>query len=151
MMENHVSSYELIERIEEFLEKYQEILTKVLKKHRVNRSAFVILNLIQRETYTLTELTAISNLDKSTLSRQVSVLVSKGWVIKENRNDKRSTYLSLSKEALKLTQVLSTELEEIIDLILKGWPNDEKQLFLILLGRMNRSIDLYKTQQDERD
>ena len=150
-MENQVSSYELLKKIEEFLNNYQEILTNVLRKHRVNRSAFVILNLIQRETYTLTELTAISNLDKSTLSRQVSVLVSKGWVIKENRNDKRSTYLSLSKEALKLTQVLSTELEEIIDLILKGWPNDEKQLFLILLGRMNRSIDLYKTQQDERD
>lgn len=150
-MENQVSSYELLKKIEEFLNKYQEILTNVLKKHGVNRSAFAILNLIQQETCTLTELTALSNLDKSTLSRQVSELVSKGWVIKEKRSDKRSAYLSLSEEALNLTQVLSSELEEIVDLILRGWPSDEKQLFLILLGRVNRSIDLYKAQQNERD
>lgn len=150
-MENQVSSYELLNKIEEFLSKYQEILTDVLKKHRVNRSAFVILNLIQQEACTLTDLTAISSLDKSTLSRQVNELVSKGWVIKKKGSDKRSAYLSLSEEALRLTKVLATELEEVVDLILRGWPSDEKQLFLILLGRVNRSIDLYKAQQNERD
>ena len=85
-----------------------------------------------------------SGLDKSTLSRQVKNLEKKGFVMKESGKDKRFTYVSLPSESQQLILTISFELEKAYSLIFKSWPADEKQLLLVLMGRVNRSIQSFQ-------
>ena len=148
-MDYEVSSHDLLVKMEEFHGHYRKLMHTVLSKHSVNQSAFLIMKTIKDEKKTLKELTAITSLDKSTLSRQVNALGKKGWLLKEVGSDKRFSYLSLTEEALTLTNTLLFEIEQQLGYILRGWPTDEKQLFLVLLGRANRSMSQFETQLKE--
>lgn len=140
-MENQVSTHDLLVKMEEFQQHYRKLLTNVLSKYQVTHSAFLIMRTLNDERKTLKELSSITTLDKSTLSRQVNTLNKKGWVMKEPGSDKRYSYLFLTDEALTLTNTLRFEIEQQLGYVLRGWPTDEKQLLLVLLGRANRSME----------
>ncbi|MBM6613794.1 MarR family transcriptional regulator [Desemzia sp. RIT804] len=148
-MNYEVSSHDLLGKMEEFQNHYRKLLSAILIKHNVNQSAFLIMKTIKDEHKTLKELTAITALDKSTLSRQVNTLSKKGWILKEAGTDKRYAYLYLTEEALALTNTLLFEIEQQLGFILRGWPIDEKQLLLVLLGRANRSMNHFEVQNKE--
>lgn len=141
-----VSSHDLLVKMEEFQNHYRKLLSTILADHNVTQSAFTIMKTIKDEHKTLKELTIITALDKSTLSRQVNTLSKKGWIVKEAGADKRYAYLYLTEEALKLTNTLLFEIEQQLGFILRGWPIDEKQLLLVLLGRANRSMSHFEAQ-----
>ncbi|MGX7394566.1 MarR family winged helix-turn-helix transcriptional regulator [Carnobacterium mobile] len=141
-MDTLISTHELIKEIDSFQTRYTSIEQSVLKKNRLNRSAFFIMRHLIEQPLTLTELTSSFSLNKSTLSRQVNDLVKKGWVIKDSGKDKRFMYLVLSKEAKQLINSVHFEIEQQVTQIFSSWPNDEKQLFIILLRRINRRIEL---------
>lgn len=141
-MDTLISTHELIKEIDIFQTRYTSIEQSVLKKNRLNRSAFFIMRHLIEQPLTLTELTSSFSLNKSTLSRQVNDLVKKGWVIKDSGKDKRFMYLVLSKEAKQLINSVHFEIEQQVTQIFSSWPNDEKQLFIILLRRINRRIEL---------
>lgn len=141
-MDTLISTHELIKEIDSFQTRYTSIEQSVLKKNRLNRSAFFIMRHLIEQPLTLTELTSSFSLNKSTLSRQVNDLVKKGWVIKDSGKDKRFMYLVLSKEAKLLINSVHFEIEQQVTQIFSSWPNDEKQLFIILLRRINRRIEL---------
>lgn len=141
-MDTLISTHELIKEIDSFQTRYTSIEQSVLKKNRLNRSAFFIMRHLIEQPLTLTELTSSFSLNKSTLSRQVNDLVKKGWVIKDSGKDKRFMYLELSKEAKQLINSVHFEIEQQVTQIFSSWPNDEKQLFIILLRRINRRIEL---------
>lgn len=144
-----VSNHNLLVKMEEFQQHYRKLLNGILAKYQVTHSAFLIMRILNDERKTLKELSAITTLDKSTLSRQVNALTKKGWVSKEPGTDKRYMYLTLTGEALTLTNTLRFEIEQQLGYILRGWPTDEKQLLLVLLGRANRSMESYETQNKE--
>lgn len=148
-MEYNVSNHSLLIKMEEFQQHYSKLLSAVLSKHKVTHSAFLIMRTLNDERKTLKELSAITSLDKSTLSRQVNTLSKKGWVLKEPGTDKRYSHLSLTEEALTLTNTLRFEIEQQLGYILRGWPTDEKQLLFVLLGRANRSMFFYESQNKE--
>ena len=141
-MDTLISTHELIKEIDSFQTRYTSIEQSVLKKNRLNRSAFFIMRHLIEQPLTLTELTSSFSLNKSTLSRQVNDLVKKGWVIKDSGKDKRFMYLVLSKEAKQLINSVHFEIEQQVTQIFSSWPNGEKQLFIILLRRINRRIEL---------
>ena len=141
-MDTLISTHELIKEIDIFQTRYTSIEQSVLKKNRLNRSAFFIMRHLIEQPLTLTELTSSFSLNKSTLSRQVNDLVKKGWVIKDSGKDKRFMYLVLSKEAKQLINSVHFEIEQQVTQIFSSWPNDEKQLFIILLRRINGRIEL---------
>lgn len=141
-MDTLISTHELIKEIDSFQTRYTSIEQSVLKKNRLNRSAFFIMRHLIEQPLTLTELTSSFSLNKSTLSRQVNDLVKKGWVIKDSGKDKRFMYLVLSKEAKQLINSVHFEIEQQVTQIFSSWPNDEKRLFIILLRRINRRIEL---------
>lgn len=148
-MNYEVSSHDLLVKMEEFQNHYRKLLSTILAKHKVTQSAFLIMKTIKDEHKTLKELTVITALDKSTLSRQVNTLSKKGWILKEAGTDKRYAYLYLTEEALTLTNTLLFEIEQQLGFILRGWPVDEKQLLLVLLGRANRSMNHFHAQSTE--
>jgi DNA-binding MarR family transcriptional regulator len=141
-MDNDISSYELVTQLNEFQKLYATIEKKVLKKNQLNLSSFSIMSQLVEKPLTLKELTALFSLDKSTLSRQINKLVQQDLIIKETGSDKRISYLSISKEANQLINAVQFEFEFYVTDLFKAWPNEEKQLLLVLLGRVNRRIRL---------
>ena len=141
-MENDVSAHELVDQLNEFQLLYSTIEKTVLKNNHLNQSSFSIMSQLVEQALTLKELTALFSLDKSTLSRQINVLVKQGLIIKEVASDKRIYYLSISKEANQLVNAVRFEIEFYVTDLFKAWPNEEKQLLLVLLGRVNRRIRL---------
>lgn len=148
-MDYEVSNQNLLVKMEEFQQHYRKLLNGILSRHQVTNSAFLIMRTLNDERKTLKELSALTTLDKSTLSRQVNTLSKKGWILKEAGSDKRYTYLTLSEEAFTLTNTVRFEIEQQLGYILRGWPTDEKQLLLVLLGRANRSMSFYESQNKE--
>lgn len=141
-MDNDISAYELVGQLNEFQQLYSTIEKKVLKNNHLNQSSFSIMSQLVEQALTLKELTALFSLDKSTLSRQINGLVQQGFIIKESGTDKRIYYLSISKEANQLVNAVRFEIEFYVTDLFKAWPNEEKQLLLVLLGRVNRRIRL---------
>lgn len=87
------------------------------------------------------QLTEESNLDKSTMSRQVNSLVKKDLIIKTRGQDKRYTYLKLSREALDMYKQYQKEAELAFADLLTDWSEEEKQSLSVLLLRLNRRFD----------
>ena len=136
--------HSLIQRFTEFNQNFSNLEKKVFAKYNVTKSGFAVLSFIKDEKISLNELAEHSGLDKSTLSRQVKNLEKKGFVMKESGKDKRFTYVSLPSESQQLILTISFELEKAYSLIFKSWPADEKQLLLVLMGRVNRSIQSFQ-------
>ena len=136
--------HSLIQRFTEFNQNFSNLEKQVFAKYKVTKSGFVIMSFIKDEKISLNELVEHSELDKSTLSRQVKNLEKKGFVMKESGKDKRFTYVSLPSESQQLILTISFELEKAYSLIFKSWPADEKQLLLVLMGRVNRSIQSFQ-------
>lgn len=141
-MDNDISAYELVTQLNEFQKLYATIEKKVLKKNQLNLSSFLIMSKLAENPLTLKQLTTLFSLDKSTLSRQVNGLVQQGLIIKKAGNDKRISYLGISKEANQLINAIQFEIEFYVTDLFKAWPNEEKQLLLVLIGRVNRRIRL---------
>lgn len=141
-MDNDISAHELVDQLNEFQHLYSTIEKKVLKNNHLNQSSFSIMSQLVEQALTLKELTSLFSLDKSTLSRQINGLVQQGFIIKEPGTDKRIYYLSISKEAKQLVNAVRFEIEFYVTDLFKAWPNEEKKLLLVLLGRVNRRIRL---------
>ncbi len=141
---SEIPIHSLIQRFAECNQNFSKLEKQVFAKYKVTKSGFVIMSFIKDEKISLNELVEHSELDKSTLSRQVKNLEKKGFITKESGMDKRFTYLSLPPDSQKLILTVSFELEKAYSLIFKSWPADEKQLLLVLLGRVNRSMQSFQ-------
>ena len=141
---SEIPIHSLIQRFAECNQNFSKLEKQVFAKYNVTKSGFAVLSFIKDEKISLNELAEHSGLDKSTLSRQVKNLEKKGFVMKESGKDKRFTYVSLPSESQQLILTISFELEKAYSLIFKSWPADEKQLLLVLMGRVNRSIQSFQ-------
>ncbi|AEB29916.1 hypothetical protein CAR_c12240 [Carnobacterium sp. 17-4] len=79
-MDNHpeIPIHSLIQRFTKFSQSYAKLEKQLLAKHKITKSGFLIMSFIKDEKITLNELTNHSELDKSTLSRQIKALEKKG-------------------------------------------------------------------------
>ncbi|ALV21242.1 MAG: MarR family transcriptional regulator [Carnobacterium sp.] len=141
-MADSISVHELMGELNLFQHKYASIEQSMLKKNQLNRSAFFIMQQLIEQPLTLTELVHITSLNKSTLSRQVNDLAEKGWVTKTPEKDKRFIQLMLSKEAKQKVHTVQFEIEHQLTQVFSSWPDEEKQLLIILIRRINRKIEL---------
>lgn len=142
--QSEIPIHSLIQRFIEFNQNYLKLEKQLLAKYKITKSGFSIMSVIKDEKITLNELANQSELDKSTLSRQVKNLEKKGFITKKPGTDKRYMYLSLTPESRQLILAFSFEFEKSYSLIFKNWPADEKQLLLVLMGRVNRSIHSFQ-------
>ena len=89
---------------------------------------------------TLKEITAISELDKSTVSRQINLLVKDGLVHREIGEDKRFSFFELTEQAKAIYRQYENDFVQFIESTLQGWSEEEKQMFTVLIGRANYSF-----------
>ncbi|MDN6195010.1 MAG: helix-turn-helix domain-containing protein, partial [Atopostipes suicloacalis] len=76
-MAQEVDLEDMLKKIITFNKIFLQIEEEILKAHQVKASAVNLISIIGDDRMTLTEITKISGLDKSTVSRQINGLVKK--------------------------------------------------------------------------
>lgn len=91
---------------------------------------------------TAVEIAAKLDLDKPTISGIVNRLYEKG-MIKKNRHpdDKRATILYLTPKSKELIPTLESVSNTVIDESLKDFSNEEKEIFINLLNKIDHSLN----------
>lgn len=135
-----VNTEDLLKKVSELYELYKRMNQQLLSHQNLNASAVNLIDIIGDQKQTLKQVTELTGLDKSTVSRQINALVVKGLVIKEAGQDKRYSYFKLSEEAANIYSEYQLNFKKSFDLSLAGWTEEEKQMLSVLLGRLNRSL-----------
>lgn len=139
-MAQMVDISELLDKLNTFDNQFSRIKKQILDKQNLNSSTVNLISIIGNETMTLKQITEISELDKSTISRQINVLVKNGLVIREVGEDKRFSFFELSEEAKDMYQQYIEDFVDYFDDTLRGWTEEEKHMFSVLVGRANYSM-----------
>lgn len=139
-MAQMVDISELLDKLNTFNNQFSRIKKQILDKQNLNSSTVNLISIIGNETMTLKQITEISELDKSTISRQINVLVKNGLVIREVGEDKRFSFFELSEEAKDMYQQYIEDFVDYFDDTLRGWTEEEKHMFSVLVGRANYSM-----------
>ena len=103
-MARSVNIQDMLEKIVAFNHEFSKVKKKILGMQQINASAINLISIIGDETMTLKEITEISELDKSTVSRQMNLLVKQKLVTRETGQDKRYSFFELSDEAKEIYQ-----------------------------------------------
>lgn len=130
----------MLEKIVVFNHEFSKVKKKILSMQQINASAINLISIIGDETMTLKEITEISELDKSTVSRQMNLLVKQKLVTRETGQDKRYSFFELSDEAKEIYQNYTDDFVKYVEDALMGWSEEEKQMFSVLIGRANYSL-----------
>lgn len=139
-MAQTVDMNELLDKLNTFDNQFSRIKKQILDKQNLNSSTVNLISIIGNETMTLKQITEISELDKSTISRQINVLVKNGLVIRETGEDKRFSFFELSEHAKIMYQQYRMDFANYFDDTLRGWTEEEKHMFSVLIGRANYSM-----------
>lgn len=148
-MSRQVDIGELLEKIISFDHNFSQVNKKLLDKQKINASTINLISIIGDEVMTLKQITEISGLDKSTVSRQMNTLVKEGYVTRETGEDKRFSFFQLSEEAINIYRQFTSDFVEYLDTTLSGWSEEEKQMLLVLIGRANHSLSTTMTKLEE--
>lgn len=141
-MGKYSQSNEIKIQLEHFYNEFNQFENKLLKEHALTKATFTLLNNLIDIPKTIKKLSFETNLDKSTLSRQLDILVKKNLVIEIKNEDRRLRNVQLSEEGQNLQNRINQNLTQQWELIFQSWSDEEKQLLMVLLGRMNRSFQL---------
>lgn len=139
-MARSVNIQDMLEKIVAFNHEFSKVKKKILGLQQINASAINLISIIGDETMTLKEITEISELDKSTVSRQMNLLVKQKLVTRETGQDKRYSFFELSDEAKEIYQNYTDDFVKYVEDALMGWSEEEKQMFSVLIGRANYSL-----------
>ena len=131
---------EMLQKITAFNTQFLQAKREILSRENINASAINLISIIGDETMTLKEITAISELDKSTVSRQINLLVKDGLVHREIGEDKRFSFFELTEQAKAIYRQYENDFVQFIESTLQGWSEEEKQMFTVLIGRANYSF-----------
>ena len=139
-MAQKVDLKDMLEKITLFNKQFMRIEQEMLNTHKINSSAVNLISIIGDERLTLKEITEISELDKSTISRQINVLVKDELVLRETGEDKRYSFFELSENAKILYNDYLASFIEYLEEALKAWSEEEKHMFSVMIGRANYSL-----------
>lgn len=140
LMARTVDISEMLQKISAFNTQFLQAKREILSRENINASAINLISIIGDETMTLKEITAISELDKSTVSRQINLLVKDGLVHREIGEDKRFSFFELTEQAKAIYRQYENDFVQFIESTLQGWSEEEKQMFTVLIGRANYSF-----------
>lgn len=139
-MARMVNIDDMLIKLVEFNHQFLKIKKDILNSKSLNASTVNLISIIGNETMTLKQITEISELDKSTISRQISLLVEDGLVQREVGEDKRFSFFDLTEDAKVIYRQYQADFVEYMDDALRGWSEEEKQMFSVLIGRANYSL-----------
>ncbi len=139
-MAQKVDLKDMLEKIALFNKQFMRIEQEILNTHNINGSAVNLISIIGDERMTLKEITEVSELDKSTISRQINVLVKDELVLRETGEDKRYSFFELSESAKMIYNDFLSSFTEYLEEALSAWSEEEKHMFSVMVGRANYSL-----------
>ncbi|TGD19007.1 MarR family winged helix-turn-helix transcriptional regulator [Levilactobacillus suantsaiihabitans] len=120
----------------------QTLLQRMTKQHHLTVSEWQLLDHIGGGENTQEILAAKTNLDTSTLSRQLKGLVTKNMVTKKAiGRDKRQLVYTITEQGTATAEDINTAFEALSDDVFEHWSTDERNLLQILLNRLDKSMD----------
>ncbi len=147
-MAQKVDLEDMLEKIVLFNKQFVRIEQEMLTTHKLNSSAVNLLSIIGDERMTLKEITEVSELDKSTISRQINVLVRDELVLREIGEDKRYSFFELSENAKMIYNDYMSSFIDYLEEALQAWSEEEKHMFSVMIGRANYSLTAALTKTD---
>ena len=101
----------------------------------------ILYALFQKKRMTMAEIAARINKDKSTVTALVDKLVKLGYVIKErDTEDSRVVYVALTPKGQELEPVFEAISTSLLEVFYAGVTEEEKQLLLQLLSKIERNF-----------
>ncbi|GBG95884.1 MarR family transcriptional regulator [Ligilactobacillus salitolerans] len=124
---------------------YQQILKKMTKKHSLTIAEWQLMQNISDGNQTQTQLVAVTQLDVSTLSRQLGRLVEKKLLAVEKLEEKgaaRKKYLyQLTDVGRKAFEDMQADFFSMSQDLFGPWTKEEQNLLKILLNRLKTSFE----------
>lgn len=115
---------------------------KNLEKFNINKSEYVyLINVYNGEGMCQDELVTHLNVDKYEVAKGVKSLIEKGYLYKEkDKEDKRKHRLYLTEKAKEIEEEFRNVLRDMSKILIHGFTEEEKEIALNLLKRMNVNI-----------
>ncbi len=148
-MTPQVDLKDMLEKTVVFNKQFLRIEQEILQAHQINASAINLISIIGDDRMTLKDITEISELDKSTVSRQINVLVKDELVKRETGEDKRYSFFELSEDAKMIYNKYVSNFTEYMNDALSAWSEEEKHMFSVMIGRANYSLTAALTKNNK--
>ena len=115
---------------------------RLAEKNLISSHGFILFQLAQNETMSMTQLAACINRDKSTTTVLVKKLLAEDLVkITTSSEDSRVRLISLTSKRKKYKDLTSSISEDLLTVCYKGFSKEEKQKLLSLLSKVNQNIE----------
>ncbi|HBD68313.1 MAG TPA: transcriptional regulator [Treponema sp.] len=115
---------------------------RLAEKNLISSHGFILFQLAQNETMSMTQLAACINRDKSTTTVLVKKLLAEDLVkITTSSKDSRVRLISLTSKGKKYKDLTSSISEDLLTVCYKGFSKEEKQKLLSLLNKVNENIE----------
>ena len=115
---------------------------RLAEKNLISSHGFILFQLAQNETMSMTQLAACINRDKSTTTVLVKKLLAEDLVkITTSSEDSRVRLISLTSKGKKYKDLTSSISEDLLTVCYKGFSKEEKQKLLSLLSKVNQNIE----------
>lgn len=120
---------------------YKMILQRLTKKNNLTISEWQLLKKIAVKFNTQEKLSKETDLDISTLSRQLKRLVEKDMLDKHSiGDDKRQLIYTMTEVGVESSNAVDLGFTELESTIFEKWPEDEQNLLRMLLNRLDKSL-----------
>lgn len=137
--------------IEEFLrlsnrlrEYYGKQIKDRFSEYTFSPNEISILILLQNNTSitTSTQLRVVLGVSKALVSRNVTSLEQKGFVlVKTDSKDKRISHIELTEEAIPVLEKISIEIDKINQVLFQDIPTKDIQCMIETMNKMNEKIE----------
>ena len=134
----------ITEYLHSFILHMNVVIRRVSSNNNLSLSQYFALSNIQTSGISMTELSKIVGIDKSTLTRNINILLLSGLVEKRKSDfDKRGYMVLLSSNGDDLINKLHDEIEIIINQFIETVSSDSKQDFINILETINWKASCY--------
>ena len=134
----------LSEYLTSFISNLNVIVRKVASDNNLSLSQYFTLSNISSSGILMGELSKLVGVDKSTLTRNIRILLNRDLVLKnQSTSDKREYIIMLTNHGEKLIDKLDSGMEKELSIIIKDIDSISKQTLSNIIESINWKINCY--------
>lgn len=123
---------------------YTNRMNQLLGEHALNNAQFGMLNHLARERkpHTLTDLTAVMELNQPAVSKIVSKFLKAGWAsVTKDQQDSRKKWVTITPKGERLVGEIMQSIGPDVSGWFDSWSQDDIDQLSRLLGKLNHWLD----------
>ena len=132
------------EHLNSFLCHMNVLARRIASKNNLSLSQYYTLSNISSNGISMSELSLIVGIDNSTLTRNITILINRSLVRKEqSQADKREQLILLSSKGNQIAQKLDSDMERLLNQFIISIDEDQRQLFINTIEMLNWKMNCY--------